>query len=53
MTTTTKTTESVSSQMERLDHAVDAELVDIIKDGQDAIAKSDKEIAEKKGRSDV
>jgi hypothetical protein len=45
--TTTKTPESASSQMERLDHAVDAKLVDIIKDGTDARAKADEKIAEK------
>lgn len=43
----TKTPESASSQMERVDHAVEAKLVDIIKDGEDAIAKADEKIAER------
>jgi hypothetical protein len=42
----TKSPEPVSSQMERLDHAVPAKLVDIIKDETDAIAKADEKIAE-------
>jgi hypothetical protein len=44
---TTKSPEPVSSQMERLDHAVEAELVNIIKDGTDAIVKADEGIAER------
>jgi hypothetical protein len=47
MTKTTKP-ESTSSQLERLDHAQESKLIDIIKDSTDAITKADKERTEKR-----
>lgn len=37
----TKKTETIASQMKRLDHAIELEKVEIIKDGLEAIVKSE------------